>query len=220
MRDPNSVNGLVKRIIEAIGNLSPVWQKWEGEREALLRAASATWIPLEDLRRFLNELPGPQLTLTDVQQRLRAIHEEPYTDYPDDRLKESCLKLYKEEVAAGTEMTAIIGVLQEFAESESVRLRREAEEAYRARQKEERTALEQRFLSGADCKWTQVGGSKAVYTRINGRSYRLSPTKDKRWNLDRIAQLDDAGQLVGTYASRGDASKALAKLAFQPEPRW
>lgn len=220
LRDPHSVNGLVKRIIETIGNVSPVWTKWEGEREALLRNAAGTWIPVEDLRGFLNQLPGPRLTLTDVEQRLRAVYEEPYSQYPNERLKEGTLALYRREVAEGTEMAAIIGALQEYTDNEADRLRREDEEAYRARQKEEREALEQRFLSGADCKWTPVSGSKAIYTRINGRAYRLSPTKDMRLDLHRIVELQDAGKLVGTYRSRGDASKALLKMAYEPEPRW
>jgi hypothetical protein len=39
-------------------------------------------------------------------------------------------------------------------------------------------------------------------------------------DLSRIRDVDDKGKLVGSYGSRGDASKALAKLAYEPEPRW
>ncbi len=220
LRDPQSIDSLVQRIIETVDRQPSVWRKWEGEREALLRAAADCWIPIEDLRRFLNSLPGPALTTTDVAQRLRAINEEPYNKYPDEDLRPGCLDLYKREVAEGTELPAIVGALQEFVEQESERRRREADAAYRERQKEEREALERRFVSGADCKWTSVGGSKALYVRKNGRAYRLSPTKDKRWDLFRIQDVDDTGKQVGTYGSRGDASKALAKLAYEPEPRW
>jgi hypothetical protein len=75
-------------------------------------------------------------------------------------------------------------------------------------------------LSGADCSWTTVAGSKAFYIRKNGRAYRLAPAKDRRWDLFRIEEVDDLGKPVGTYGSRGDASKALVKLAYGPEPRW
>ena len=65
----------------------------------------------------------------------------------------------------------------------------------------------------------QVDGSKSLFIRKNGRAYRLSPTKDKRWELFRIADVEDAVH-VGAYGTRGDANKVLAKLAYAPEPRW
>lgn len=219
LRDPRSIDKLAQRIIQAVDREPSVWTKWVGEREALLRAAALCWVPIEGLIRFLNSLPGPALTATDVAQRLRAVHEEPYNTYPDEALREGCLVLYEREVAEGTEMPAIVGALQEFVEEEGNRLRHEAEVAYRERQKEAREALERRFLSGADCKWTPVGGSKAFYLRINGRAYRLAPNKDKRWDLVRIEAIDDPGDWVGTYGSRRDASNAIAKLAYEPEPR-
>ena len=220
LRDVRSIDRLVRRIIQAVVREPSVWKKWEGEREALLRAAALCWVPFEGLRRFLNSLPGPALTVSDLAQRLRAVHEEPYSKYPDEALREGCLALYEREVADGTEMPAIIGALQEFVEEESNRLRCEAEAEYRQRQKEARDALECRFLSGADCKWTPIGGSKALYKRMNGRAYRLAPNKGKRWDLFRIETVDDPGERVGTYGSRGDASKAMAKLAYEAEPRW
>jgi hypothetical protein len=220
LRDPRSIDSLTQRLIQAVDREPTVWRKWEGEREALLRAAADCWVPLEDLRQFLNCLPGPALTGTDVAQRLRAIHEEPYSTYPDERLREGCLELYARETAAGTELPAIIGALREYVEQEQELRRIEAEAARRERLKEEKDALERRFRAGADCKWTSVGGSKALYIRKNGRAYRLSPTKDQRWDLFRIQDVVDPGARVGVYGSRGDANKALAKLAYEPEPRW
>jgi hypothetical protein len=220
IRDPKSVNRLAEDIVQAIDREPTIWRKWEGQREVVLKAASACWVPVEDLRAFLNSMPGPKLTVTDVQQRLRAFHEEPYESYPNHRVSEGCLALYEREKAAGTELPAIIGALQEYVEAEEERLRKENEQAWRRRQEEERIALEQRFLAGADCKWTPIRGSREVFTRKNGRAYRLDPAKDKRWKLHRIENEADAGKLIGTYASRTDANKALAKLAFEPEPRW
>jgi hypothetical protein len=68
--------------------------------------------------------------------------------------------------------------------------------------------------------WTSIGGSKALYIRKNGRAYRLAPTKDKRWDLFRVRDVEDAGTRVGTYGVRGDVNKVLSKLAYEPEPRW
>lgn len=46
--------------------------------------------PLEDLRAFLNELPGPVLTITDVAQRMRAFEDEDYFSYPKEELQPGC----------------------------------------------------------------------------------------------------------------------------------
>lgn len=165
-------------------------------------------------------MPGPALTTTDVAQRLRAFWEEDYGPYPDEALQPGCLAIYEKEKASGTELPAIIGALQEHVEREEERLRTEHEAAWRQRIEEERIALEQRFLSGADCKWTPVQKSKELYCRINGRSYRLSPTSDRMWNLHRIVSLEDSsGSWIGKYQRRGDATKVLTKLAYQPEPK-
>lgn len=220
IRDPKIVARLADEIVRALDRGASVWTKWEGKREALLKAAAECWIPVADLQAFLNAMPGPPLTTTDVAQRLRAFHEEPYAGYPDERLREGCLDRYEREKAAGTELPAIVGALQEHVELETERLRLEREATWRRQREENRIALEQRFLAGADCPWTPVGKSTDLYIRKNGRAYRLSPTKEKRWNLFRISEVSDPGAIVGTYGTRGDASKALAKLAYEPEARW
>lgn len=220
LRDPHSVHTLAKEILQAVDRAGSVWTKWEGRREDLVKAAAACWIPVEDLLAFLNTLPGPALTQTDVKQRLRAIWEEAYSHYPNDDLKSGCLAIYEAEKVAGTEMSAIIGTLQEHIEHEEERLRREQEERYRQHREDERVRLEQRFLSGADCGWTPVHRSRALYCRRNGRAFRIEQGKDKRWKLFRIASFEDQGVVVGTYLGRGDANKVLQKLAYEPEPRW
>jgi hypothetical protein len=69
-------------------------------------------------------------------------------------------------------------------------------------------------------RWTQVKGSVDLYCRRNGRAFRIARGKDKRWKLYRIASLEDAGELLGTYQGRREANKALERIAYQPEPRW
>jgi len=220
LRDPNSIAKVARQITQTIDREPSVWRKWQGERDSLLRSAAGCWVPLDDLREFLNALPGQPLTLTDVAQRLRAIHEEPYSSYPNDDLREPCEELCAREKAAGTELPAIIGALQEFVEVETQRAAEAREAAWRQRLMEERRAREERFLAGADCNWTSVQNSKDLYTRKNGRAYRLSPTKEKRWELFRIEQLGDTGKPLGIYGTRTDVNKALKKLAYEPEPRW
>jgi hypothetical protein len=219
IRDPYSIDVLAQRIMRAVDGPYTMWRRWTGPREELLKAASTCWIPTDDLRDFLNEMPGPPLTSTDVAQRLRAYLEEDYSPYPKEELREACVALYERERALGTELPAIVGAIQEFVELESERLRVQREADWRRRSEEARLALEQKFLSGADCKWTPINRSADLYCRINGRAYRLSPTKDKRWKLSRIASLEDQeGKEVGLYQYRRDANKALAEAAFQPEP--
>ncbi|WP_334488948.1 hypothetical protein [Bradyrhizobium algeriense] len=142
-----------------------MWKKWGPEREEVVQAAAPCWIPPEDLQAFLNTWPGPPLTKTDIEQRLRAIWEEPHTTYPKDEFKDGCLVLYQAEKALGTEIRAIIGALQEHIEREEERLRREQQEQYHRWREEERLKLERRFLSGADCGWTRIEKSDALYCR-------------------------------------------------------
>jgi len=214
IRDPYQVRKLANDIVSALERGNPIWRKWNQAREELARAAIPCWIPVEKLAHHLNQMDGPALTTTDVSQRLEAMSLEDYSPYPDERLKDGCLALFETENAQGTELPAIVGVLNEFVDSEKARLDAEHVAAYRARQEEERRALEQRFHSGADCKWTPIGNSKEVFCRVNGRAFRLSPTTDRMQHLHRI---DDAGEtidLVGRYRGRREATAAVQKVAF------
>lgn len=218
LRDPHSVQKLARDIVTAMDRANSIWTKWESDREQIAKAAAPCWIPVEDLRTFLNDLPGPPLTKTDVEQRLRAIWEEPYMSYPREALKDGCLALYESEKAQGTAMPAIIGALQEHTEREDDRLRREQEERYRRWKEEERIKLEQRFLSGADCGWTRIDKSEPFYSRRNGRTFRIVQGKDNRWMLYRIKEVYDKGELLGLYQGRRDANKALKTIAYANEP--
>jgi hypothetical protein len=42
------------------------------------------------------------------------------------------------------------------------------------------------------------------------------------WNLHRVTSASDEekGALIGKYQRRGDATKVVAEMAYQPEPRW
>jgi hypothetical protein len=219
IRDAYAVGRLAQRIVDTIDRQPSVWTKWDGLRESVIRKAAGCWIPLDDLVAFFNSLPGPYLTDTDVEQRLNAIYEEPFERYPEERFREGCLALYEREIAKGTEMSAIIGELQEYLHVEEERQRLAWDEQRRIEREAEQQALEQRFLSGADCKWVSIQKSADIYCRKNGRAFRLSPTNDKRFKLFCIEERDDKGDLLGLYRTRGDATKALDKIAYEPEFR-
>jgi hypothetical protein len=51
---------------------NPLWSKWDTNRDAVARAAVGCWVPNEDLRNYLNNMPGPRLTATDVAQRINT----------------------------------------------------------------------------------------------------------------------------------------------------
>lgn len=218
IRDPHAVMVLANEIMRVVNGRNSVWLKWDDQREKLIKSAIGCWIPFDDLRDFLNGLPGPALTVTDVTQRMRAFEDEDYFSYPKEELQSGCLAIYECEKAKGTELPAIIGLLRDHVESEEERLRCEQRAQYERSREEERIAREQRLLSGADCKWTQLAKSPDWYCRMNGRMYRLSPTKDKMWSLHRVDSVEGpTGPLIGKYKNRRDASKAVAQVAYHTD---
>ncbi|WP_340316146.1 hypothetical protein [Rhizorhabdus argentea] len=221
IRDDSSVRRLAAAIVKEVGSFNPIWTKWSHDREAVARPAAYCWIPPEDLREHLNQMAGPTLSLTDVVQRLRAFNEEAYEPWPDDEQKENCVAIYRRERVCGTDMPAIIGAIQQFVEEDKAKRQRAQQEAYRERAEAERLAAEERLLSGADCRWTSIAGSKTLHCRVNGRIYRLEPQPDKRVHLLRVNEIDDAnGYLIGRYSRRTEATKVVTEMAYKPEPRW
>jgi hypothetical protein len=137
-------------------------------------------------------------------------------------LRTGCLAIFEKEKAEGTELPAIIQLLQDHVEREEERLLEERRERYQQIREAEQIAREQRLLMGADCGWTQQRTSQHWYCRINGRTYRLSPTPDKKWSLSRVNSVAESeeGVLIGKYQGRGDATKIIKQIAYQPELRW
>jgi len=77
IRDPNSIFKLSQEIVRRIDQGNSIWRKWDGQREVLLKS-----VPVEDLRDFLNNMPG-----TDVAQRLKAFEEEECYEYPKEEFR-------------------------------------------------------------------------------------------------------------------------------------
>lgn len=221
IRDPLYLRKLAREIVKTVDRGNSIWTKWDGQREVLLRKALRCWVPTSDLRDALNLLPGPKLTNTDVEQR-RLQMEEDENEFAFEEQQEFCLDIYKRERDQGTELTAIVGLIEQQLVDLEERERQEREERYRLHREQERLAREQKLLGGADIGWTQLAGSKCWYCRINGRTFRLEPAPNKRWHLSRVNSVDDSSKadVLGTYGGRADASKALKDLAYMPEPRW
>ena len=220
MREERSLAKLALEIVTKLDQDSSVWKKWEGPRDKILGAAIECWIPQEDMLDFLNSLPGPALTMTDLEQRMKSMIEEEYLGDPEPKLEAECLAIYRAEKEAGTEMPAIIGRLADYTGAQFQRLRDERRAEEERRLDKARLERERRLLSFADCPWSQIKGSKFVYCRKNGRVFQLKPNSDKSLTLYRVQAVDDAavGEMIGRYRSRGDASKVVAKAAYEPEP--
>jgi hypothetical protein len=103
------------------------------------------------MRDFLNRMPGPPLTMTDVAQRLKAVWEEEHDRYPNEQFQPGCLALFEREMADGTELPAIIELLRDHVDQEEKRIRIEQRESYQQYREQDRMSREQRLLSGADC---------------------------------------------------------------------
>jgi hypothetical protein len=94
IRDPHAVIVLANEIMRVVDGRNSAWLKWDEQRENLMKSAVGCWIPFDDLRDFLNGLPGPALTTTDVSQRMRAFEDEDYFSYPKEALQPGCLAIY------------------------------------------------------------------------------------------------------------------------------
>lgn len=220
LRDFQNLEKVSKEVVIALERDHGIWRKWDGTKDEAAKLSLGSWIPLGDLVDFLNTLPGPKLTKTDVQQRILALEEEE-SIYPQNDFREACEALYRKELDEGTDFFAILLALRRLVEE----LHSQRYDEQRRRQKEarEQTKLEseQRLQSGADCPWTSIGASKSAYCRVNGRTYRLAIQSDKRLELTRVRKVDDAeaGVSMGLYRDRGTATAAVKKIAFEIEPR-
>ena len=219
IRDPEQIRKLAVKILRKLDGLRDPWRKWPPARDKLVRAAVGCWIPVEDLHAALAELSGPPLTRSDVAGRLLALREEGL-DRPDNSLRAGCEALYARERADGTELAAIVELMNDWM-GEEIGRRMRQEWAERVRRRAEMQELaKQTFLSGADCKWTKVGSSADLYCRVNGRTYRLFRAPDKKLEVWRVQSTDDAaGRLIGRYQGRADATNAIGQVAYQSEPR-
>lgn len=217
IRDDNIIHKLAQKITYDLEGSCSVWTKWTAPRDTLLTSAAECSIPVEHMRDFLNNLPGPELTTTDVSQRLRAIHnEDPFIRIPTAEMREGSLSIFDKEKSQGTELPAIIGAIQEYIDQIKEQEGIQAESDRQARLERERIELEEKFLSGSDCKWVSIDDSKELYCRVNGQAYSLYKAGNKTWNLNRINSIEGPSRtFIGSHQNREEATKALTQLSRQ-----
>jgi len=201
-----------------------VWTKWGKDREEIAQRAADICIPMEDLRQALNAMPGPELTKVDVEQRIRDMREAPYGGgNPPDSLEAEAFAVFAEEKAKGTEFIAILGYMEDWYLGATERLRLKAEKEQRERIAEEKRIAEARLRNGADCPWTAAAGAPDLHCCKNGRLYRLHALKntgkfEPAFEVLRVDHLGaKRGRTVGRYRTRGDATKAVANVAYQED---
>ena len=191
IRDPYQLSSLASKILKALDGARDPWRKWPSARDMLIRKASGCWIPMDDLHAALAELPAPPLTKADVTGRRLALWEDGL-DRREDTYPAGCEALYARERSAGTELAAIIELMDDWVGEETSRRFTQEWEERTHRRAEMKAAAEQAFLSGADSKSTQIGSSPDLYCRVNGRTYRLSRAPDKKLEVRRVQSLSDA----------------------------
>jgi hypothetical protein len=218
------IRDLTNAIMKIADGSDSPWTKWGELRESIARRVAEVWVPMDDLREALNGLRGPKLTVTDVEQRIRAIREEPYSGGgPREEAKDRCLAAYAAERANGTEFIAILGFIEEWMYGEEEGLRLRDEERNRARIQQNKRNAEARLRSGADCPWTAADGVAEQHCRKNYRLFRLKVLSaahplEPKFEVLRVKSLEDRrGTRIGQYRTRTDASKAVVDVAFKDE---
>ena len=229
IRHPKSIDALAHEIVRAVSGHDPTRPKWTKEREALALKAAMCWIPPEDLHRALNILPGPPLTETDIQQRLKDFVKETVTNEPNPDHRTHCLEIYDREKKQSTEFAAIVGAIADWVNEAYHQLFEKVFEDDQRRKAEARLAKEKVLLSGADCNWTTIGTAKTKWCRIEGRTFRAAPTDQpapgkggkKMVVLHRVKTTaqDEPGILIGTYETFTLAAEIARQLITTRDPR-
>ena len=98
IRHPDQLRKVAAEIVKHLDRgANPMWSKWDSNRDAVAHAAVGCWVPNEDLRDFLNSMPGPRLTTTDVARRLKHLEEVEYVGSSEKELQVNCLAVYERE---------------------------------------------------------------------------------------------------------------------------
>jgi hypothetical protein len=195
IRDPHSITRLAQEIVRQIDRGNSIWRKWDGQREVLLKSAVGCWIPIEDMRDFLNWMPGPNLTATDVAQRLKAFEEEDHWNYPKEELQAGCLALYGKEKAEGTELPAIIGLIRDHVEREEERLHTDEQERYRQLREENRVARAA-FAVGGGLQMDSVTEIAALV--LPHQRQDVSPVSDQGQEMESVSREVKLGRRNGS----------------------
>ncbi len=124
------------------------------------------------------------------------------------------------EREAGTEMIAIARSIRTFVEEAALQALQAAGAGTAGTARGREAALENPFPGRGGLRLDAHSGLRRTLHPQERPRLSPCPNKDRRWDMFRIETVEDDGKLVGTYRTRGDATKALTQLAYQPEPRW
>lgn len=207
----NGVQYLAHDIVRYFDGAYSVWAKWSIDRTKLLDGSKTFSIPVEELQEALNALPGPSLTATDVEQRLKLLLDEPFVDQPREDLRDDLRAIFSAEKAKGTEFVAIVGAIQDFLDKVQQLEYAEYNERQKCEQQTARLAREQILRSGVDCDWLRPWERQDVFLRHAGRLFRLRKIGNLDWELSEIPGRDrvDEGECVGRFKGRGLARAAI-----------
>lgn len=211
------VQNLAQEILKDFNGAGALWAKWSADRMQLLDLAKTCWIPVDGLQKALNALPGPPLTTTDVEQRMKVLLDDRFVDQPRADLREGCREIYRAEVQQGTELRAIISAIDDYlGEVCSLECREEHERQEREREAK-RMEQEMKLLSGVDCGWTRLGSSDDWFRRDVGRLFRLRKVRDATWELSEMQVIDrlEDCRVIGTYKGRRQAREAIEDIVFR-----
>ena len=91
-------------------------RKWQGKRRGVAPRGGRVLDPIKNLRRLLNSLRGPKLTVTDIAQRLERSTCSPMAVVRASGYGWAALSFTSAKSPEGTEVPAVIGALQVFVE--------------------------------------------------------------------------------------------------------
>ena len=133
------------------------------------------------------------------------------------------MAVFAEEKGTGTEFIAILGYMEEWHVGAEERRRQKAAQDRREQIIDDKRVAEARLRNGADCPWTAATGIPDLHCCKNGRLYMLralqtSSKYEPAFEVLRVDRLDaKRGRLVGRYRTRGEATAAVAKVAYQED---
>jgi hypothetical protein len=207
----NGVQYLAHDIVRYFDGAHSHWAKWSIERTKLLDSSKTFSIPVGELQEALNALPGPSLTATDVEQRLKLLLGVPFVDQPREDLRDDFRAIFSAEKAKGTEFVAIVGAIRDFLDKVELREYYEGEERKKHEQEAERLEQEKTLRSGVDCDWLRPWECQDLFLRKAGRLFRLRNIAHLDWEVSEIPGLDrvDEGKCVGRFKGRGCARTAI-----------
>jgi hypothetical protein len=221
-RQHSSTESMARQIIDALDARAAI-TKWDEPRLRALVETQCCWIPHADLLAYLNALGGAMLTKGDLVAKMTDLSPRdggPY-EQGDPALQADCLRVYYREKQAGTEFSAIPGLIMD----EVVLPARQAarREQAHARQRSLATSRALLVQSGRDFGFVKdfASNPRDFYARSAGQLYRLVRIEHGKWALFYVEAIGVEGAPTEPHIFSGpkDAKDALKARAIKlPRP--